>query len=270
MKSLSPRKTGGSDPAPEFQELIDEALEIRRDLIELTNESLDLLEQVHSSQRESAVNLLHYVALRSRDLRPLQMRLATRRPVVPRARRIARPVLQLTPCLRSSTGRSDAHWQPEEPDEPRVDLERGQHLLGAHTHALLGSVPADRGVAIMVTMPSEAAIDYSLVQHLLEHGMDCMRINCAHDDEAAWARMIEHLRRAEQATGRPVACSWIWPGPSSAPARSSQVRASSRSGRRATCSDASPAPRAFGSLRRRRRANRRPRPMPASSSRKRF
>ena len=69
-------------------------------------------------------------------------------------------------------------------------------------HALLGSVPADRGVAIMVTMPSEAAVDYSLVQHLAEHGMDCMRINCAHDDEAAWARMIEHLRRAELATGR--------------------------------------------------------------------
>ena len=64
---MSPRKTGGSDASPEFQELIDEALEIRRDLIELTSESLDLLEHVHSSQRESAVNLLHYVALRSRD-----------------------------------------------------------------------------------------------------------------------------------------------------------------------------------------------------------
>ena len=70
------------------------------------------------------------------------------------------------------------------------------------TPTLLGSVPADRGVAIMVTMPSEAAVDYSLVQHLVEHGMDCMRINCAHDDDGAWARMIEHLRRAELATGR--------------------------------------------------------------------
>jgi pyruvate kinase len=29
-----------------------------------------------------------------------------------------------------------------------------------------------------------------------------MRINCAHDDAAAWARMIEHLRRAEAAVGR--------------------------------------------------------------------
>jgi pyruvate kinase len=32
--------------------------------------------------------------------------------------------------------------------------------------------------------------------------MDCMRINCAHDDATTWARMIEHLRRAERSLGR--------------------------------------------------------------------
>jgi pyruvate kinase len=93
-------------------------------------------------------------------------------------------------------------WQPNEQQWPYVDLEAGQQLLKAHTEALLGSIPPDRGVAIMVTMPSEAADDYSLVHHLLEHGMDCMRINCAHDDEAAWARMLEHRRRAERTTHR--------------------------------------------------------------------
>ena len=54
----------------------------------------------------------------------------------------------------------------------------------------------------MVTMPSEAADDYLLVHHLLEQGMDCMRINCAHDDAAAWLRMVEHLRQAERALER--------------------------------------------------------------------
>ena len=201
MKSLSQRKSGGTDPAPEFKELIEEALEIRRDLIELTSESLDLLEHVHSSQRESAVNLLHYVALRSRDLRSFQMRLA--RVGLSSLGRAESHVLAAVDAvlavLHRAVGRD---WQPEKLDEPPVDLERGRHLLAAHTHSLLGSVPADRGVAIMVTMPSEAAVDYSLVQHLVEHGMDCMRINCAHDDDGAWARMIEHLRRAELATGR--------------------------------------------------------------------
>jgi pyruvate kinase len=54
----------------------------------------------------------------------------------------------------------------------------------------------------MVTMPSEAADDYALVFDLLKQGMNCMRINCAHDEPAKWSRMIEHLRRAEKALGQ--------------------------------------------------------------------
>ncbi len=67
---------------------------------------------------------------------------------------------------------------------------------------LLGLVDDSRDALEQVTMPSQAADDYTLVHHLIEHGMDCMRINCAHDDEARWGRMIAHLRRAEEATGR--------------------------------------------------------------------
>jgi pyruvate kinase len=36
-------------------------------------------------------------------------------------------------------------------------------------------------------MPSEAATNYQLVRALLVSGMDCMRINCAHHDQEAWA-----------------------------------------------------------------------------------
>jgi pyruvate kinase len=41
-----------------------------------------------------------------------------------------------------------------------------------------------------------------LIERLLANGMDCMRINCAHDDPVGWKQMIENLRRAEQALGR--------------------------------------------------------------------
>ena len=54
----------------------------------------------------------------------------------------------------------------------------------------------------MVTMPSEAAGDYTLVSDLLQQGMNCMRINCAHDGPAEWARMVAHLRRAEERLGK--------------------------------------------------------------------
>jgi pyruvate kinase len=32
--------------------------------------------------------------------------------------------------------------------------------------------------------------------------MDCMRINCAHDDAKAWLKMIEHLQRARTSLER--------------------------------------------------------------------
>ena len=60
----------------------------------------------------------------------------------------------------------------------------------------------DRTVRIMVTMSSDAAHDYGLVHDLLRNGMDCMRINCAHDDPALWSAMIRNLRRARAACKR--------------------------------------------------------------------
>src|SRR5262249_26769322 len=41
-----------------------------------------------------------------------------------------------------------------------------------------------------------------LVRALVAEGMDCARINCAHDDEAAWTRMIANVRGAAAAAGR--------------------------------------------------------------------
>jgi pyruvate kinase len=54
----------------------------------------------------------------------------------------------------------------------------------------------------MVTMPPEAATKYELVRDLLSQGMDCMRINCAHDGPEAWSGMIRNLRRAEKETNK--------------------------------------------------------------------
>ena len=42
---------------------------------QLVDDSSDLLKDVHPGHKQSARNLLHYLALRSRDLRPLQTRL---------------------------------------------------------------------------------------------------------------------------------------------------------------------------------------------------
>jgi pyruvate kinase len=54
----------------------------------------------------------------------------------------------------------------------------------------------------MVTLPTDAATSYPLVQDLVARGMDVARINCAHDDGEAWAAMSAHVRRAGTESGR--------------------------------------------------------------------
>ena len=90
---------------------------------------------------------------------------------------------------------------------------RGHELLGAHTEAVLGPTPPNRAVRIMVTLPSQAAHAYELVQGLVSGGMDVARVNCAHDDSAAWAQMAEHVRRASREMGRPCRICFDLVGP---------------------------------------------------------
>jgi len=103
--------------------------------------------------------------------------------------------------------------QPPEPRRPALTYHEGRDIIETHTESQLGKAPARRKVRIMVTLPSEAADDYPLVRGILKAGMDCARINCAHDDEAAWARMVANIRRAERALGKPCRILMDLPGP---------------------------------------------------------
>jgi pyruvate kinase len=156
------------------------------------------LSAVAPERRSSARNLVHYWAIRQFDLRELQAELA---------------VFGL-----SSLGRSESHvqatlaavrsaiiamvegrWQPPPPSA--VLIEQGPEILQQHTVELLGPHPAHRITRIMVTLPSEAATDPDLVRGLVQRGMNIARINCAHDDVAAWRAMAHHVRDAATCAG---------------------------------------------------------------------
>ncbi|MFC6635482.1 pyruvate kinase [Microbulbifer taiwanensis] len=185
----------------DVEDLLREVSAIRADMISGPATLQQLLQRTHPNYRDSARNLLHYLALRRHDLRPLQFRLASLGlSSLGRAEsHVLATVDAVLEALHHLAGRA---WRPPAPEQQRVDFATGQRLLAEHTEALLGPATPGRDVRIMVTMPTEAGEDYTLVQALLKRGMDCMRINCAHDDPATWRHMIEHLRRAERALGR--------------------------------------------------------------------
>lgn len=193
------------------QKLIQELKHLRSEMLQLEASGMADSAEIHPEHRASAVNLIHYIALRRHDIRQLQTELAS---------------LGL-----SSLGRNEPHvlggldavlrilgqlvGPAEEPLPPNgaPGIGEGATLLAKNSEILLGAPPPGRNVRIMVTMPSEAGADYDLVRDLVLHGMDCMRINCAHDGPETWSGMIRNLRRAVKETGRPCKVSMDLAGP---------------------------------------------------------
>jgi len=146
----------------------------------------------------SGLNLAHYLAFRRRELRTVQG--------------------SLVPWGLSSLGRCEAHVMPtldavvatlgsacgeSPPTKPprRRPFERGEERLRRNTSALFGAPGPRRTISIMVTLSSETVDDYRLIRSYVRSGMDCARINCAHDSARAWEQMIAHVRRANKELG---------------------------------------------------------------------
>ena len=183
------------------QELIQQLDLLRSEMLSLEATSLADSAGVHPEHRASATNLIHYMALRRHDIRQLQAQLAALG-----LSSLGRTEPHVIGALQAVMNALHRLAGSDEPDAPLPDgapkMGEGAALLPRNAEALLGPSPVGRNVRIMVTMPPEAATDYDLVRDLLRHGMDCMRINCAHDGPDAWSGMIRNLRRAEKETGR--------------------------------------------------------------------
>lgn len=148
--------------------------------------------------QQSARNLLHYLALRNEDIRPLQEQLAQMG--LSSLGRAEAHVMASLIAVREVLGQlAGKHFAKE---VPPVTFGEGAELLARHTEAIFGPAPPDRNVRIMVTLPTEAADDFAMVRNMIVAGMNCARINCAHDDADVWVRMTENVRRASAEMGR--------------------------------------------------------------------
>lgn len=179
---------------------------LRAEVIRKGRDAADQFHRVDPLNRASAINLVHYLALRSNDLRQIQARLSPRG--LSSLGRCEAHVLATLNAVMANIEPSHADDQP-----PPVSFEEGDSLLEANTTALLGERPEGRRTRIMATMPSEAADDPSIIARLLERGMSIMRINGAHDGEDAWTRMLAHLDSARKAQRRHCRVLMDLPGP---------------------------------------------------------
>ena len=193
------RVAAGGDTEAEWARLVEHLDQLLERLADAETQWSERIDAAAATYQPSVHNLVHYWAIRGVDLRGVQHRLAnfglsslgrSESHVEASLRRVRAALLAML----------DESWCPPAPSA--VDADQGWELLTSRTAALLGPTPSTRETRIMVTLPSEAATDADLVERLVRRGMDVARINCAHDDPAAWRAMAEHVRAASAATGR--------------------------------------------------------------------
>lgn len=193
------RVSAGGDTEAEWARLVEHLDQLLERLADAETQWSERIDAAAATYQPSVRNLAHYWAIRGVDLRGVQHRLAnfglsslgrSESHVEASLRRVRAALLAML----------DESWCPPAPSA--VDADQGWELLTSRTAALLGPTPSMRETRIMVTLPSEAATDADLVERLVRRGMDVARINCAHDDPAAWRAMAEHVRAASAATGR--------------------------------------------------------------------
>ncbi|MEO1262829.1 MAG: pyruvate kinase [Bacteroidota bacterium] len=151
------------------------------------------LANVHPNYKKSACNLLHYRALRSKDLRKLQKKLQRMG-----LSRFAKSHSHVMASLQTNRAILAGMLEEKPLDIPTNELsfKKGTTALRTNAKKLLGYRTKGRRTRIMVTMPSDAADNYEMVRDMITSGMNCARINCAHDDATTWKKMIDNIRKA--------------------------------------------------------------------------
>jgi pyruvate kinase len=193
MESLPPRVLDNEDTIAALQR---ELAHIRAALLALESRSQQQLERVAPTYRDSARNLLHFIALHRRHHRGLadQLHELGLSSLAGSDPHVLASLDAVMAALDAIAGRHERRRAPRPPGNRMV----------SHCRLLFGGAGPEPG--IMVTLPGGAALDSEsngLIAQLLTAGMTLARINCAHDDAGIWGELAARVRRLSEQMGRP-------------------------------------------------------------------
>jgi len=153
-----------------------------------------LFHKIHPKQQQAAKNLLHYLTLRNEDIRQLQDELH-----IAGLSSLASSESHIHSQLQSILQRLGKEYSKDELKSCNYSFSKKE--ISNKSKLLFGEKPDADIPYIMVTFDSSFAENYAIIKTLLQNGMNVARINCAHDEEATWSRMIQLLKKACRYTG---------------------------------------------------------------------
>ncbi len=110
------------------------------------------------------------------------------------------PSLQAIIANLEMISRSNA----ETPRPDPADFRQGTENLERNTESVLGPGSKGRRTRILVTLSPQAAEDKDHVRDLVDSGMDCARVNCAHGAPSEWAAVAANVKTAGRKRGKDV------------------------------------------------------------------
>ena len=160
---------------------------------EIENTYAEEIKNVHPVYRKSALNLVHYLGLRSFDVDQLQDQL--RDLGLPSLSNVEAHVMKSLLTLSSILN----HLLGNPVREKRkgiISIKKSKKILNRNTKLLFGYKSKKRRTRIMITLPGAAGDDYLFINHLMNLGMNSARINCAHDNPETWEKMIDNIHKS--------------------------------------------------------------------------
>ena len=179
-----------------LQSIQEELLDLEFKMQQAVHAKSHYLQSVHRSQLLAANNLIHYLTLRSEDIRKLQDKLH-----IAGLSALTSSESHVHRQIQSILERLGQQFTPQQLNKCTYHFSVKERRKKSDN--LFGSSHETTIPKLMITFDVSFVENYALVKNLLLNGMNIARINCAHDNEAIWARMIQLIKRASRHTNLP-------------------------------------------------------------------
>ncbi|WP_430972464.1 pyruvate kinase [Sunxiuqinia rutila] len=197
----------------DVDKLILRLMRIREAILSCEENYEPMIQSVHPNYQYSVRNFIRYLKLRTFELREIQEELSAMglSSIGHSERYVLANIENILYFLHLYQGKK---FQGKyDLGEHPVNYFRSNDVLENNSTRLLGKSNQSLNTRIMVTLPSEAATDYELVKRLIKLGIEVARVNCSHDTQEDWEKMIAHVRQACRETGQECRIYMDLPGP---------------------------------------------------------